>query len=452
MCRRRGDREVADITQTPAPQKDTAQTEIVGKKDNAAVPVPEKVKVCCFCERWESGGIESFLCNVLCHMDLSGLEVDIVAAQMGDSIFTAPLTAHGIRFYELSGRQNSVFENHRLFWKLLAERQYDVVHLNIFHGLSLCYGSLARQAGIPVRIAHSHNSALRKSRARPLKLLVHYISRGLFSFSVTDLWACSGMAAKFLFSKKALVSKDFHFIPNGIDVERFQFNASVREKVREELGLRNKYVIGNIGRLCYQKNQEFLIEIFSELLRGRPESCLLLVGAGEAEPMLRKKAEDLGVAGASIFYGTSARVEQLMWAMDVFVMPSRFEGLPVTGIEAQASGLPCVFSDAVTQECRICGSTQFISLSEPAEVWAEKISHISGCGNREDAASAAQEAGFSIVDVALRIKKSYLRAEGYGRSEDFSDHSDLPGGAVSLQVCRERTGADLSQHGGHSGR
>ena len=100
----KGDREVKDITQTPAPQKDTAQTEIVGKKDNAAVPVPEKVKVCCFCERWESGGIESFLCNVLCHMDLSGLEVDIVAAQMGDSIFTAHLTAHGIRLYELSGR------------------------------------------------------------------------------------------------------------------------------------------------------------------------------------------------------------------------------------------------------------------------------------------------------------------------------------------------------------
>ena len=434
------------IEQTPA-----RQMEIAEEADVAATPVLEKVRVCCFCERWESGGIESFLCNVLCHMDLSDLEVDIVVAQMENSLFTAALTAHGIRFYELSGRQNGVLENYCLFRKLLKERQYDVVHLNVFHGLSLYYGCLAQQAGVPVRIAHSHNSALRKSWARPLKLLIHHISRELFAPCITDLWACSGMAAEFLFSKKALENKKFHFIPNGINIDRFRFNANIREKVREELGVRDKYVIGNIGRLCYQKNQEFLIEIFVEILRRKPESCLLLVGAGEAEPMLRKRTEELGVAGASIFYGTSARVEQLMWAMDVFVLPSRFEGLPVTAIEAQASGLPCVFSDAVTRECRICGSAQFVSLLEPADVWAEKISHLSGCGSREDAATAAQQAGFSIVDVALRIKKSYLRAESYGRSENFGHHPDLSGGAVSLQMCGERSGADLSQPGDHPG-
>lgn len=434
------------IKQTPV-----RQMELAGEADVAAVPILEKVRVCCFCERWESGGIESFLCNVLCHMDLSNLEVDIVAAQMGDSLFTAPLAAYGIRFYELSGRQNGVFENHRLFRKLLEERRYDVIHLNVFHGLSLYYGYLACQTKIPVRIAHSHNSELRKSRTRPLKLLVHHISKELFSPSMTDLWACSGIAAGFLFSKKALERKEFCFIPNGIDVGRFRFNADIRGKVQEELGIRNKYVIGNIGRLCYQKNQEFLLEIFAEILRRRPESCLLLVGVGEAEPMLREKAEKLGVARASIFYGISARVEQLMWAMDVFVMPSRFEGLPVTGVEAQASGLPCVFSDAVTRECRICESARFKSLSEPAEVWAEEILHLGNCGNREDAASAVQQAGFGIGDVALHIKNSYLRAESYGQSEDLSDHSDLSSGAVSLQVCGERSGADLSQPGNHSG-
>ncbi len=377
------------------------------------------VRVCCFCERWESGGIESFLCNVLLHMDLTGLEVDIVAAQMQDSVFTRPLKDRGVRFYELSGRQNRVPENHRLFRKLLEERRYDVVHLHIFHGLSLWYGRLARRAGVPVRIAHSHNTALRKSRTRPLKLLVHHISRKLFTRCATDLWACSGSAAEFMFPDNALKSRGFQFIPNGIDTDRFRFDADVREKVRGELGVRDKYVIGNIGRLCYQKNQSFLLDIFAEVLRRKPESVLLLTGEGPDRPALEEKAKRLGIAGSVIFYGTSDRVEQLLWAMDVFVMPSRFEGLPVTGVEAQASGVPCLFSDAITEDCRIAETVKLLSLSAPAAEWADFALQGNSCGNRAGGASVVRQAGFDVEDVAGETERFYLRAESYGRAKDF---------------------------------
>ena len=137
------------------------------------------------------------------------MEVDLVAAQMEESVFTAPLKARGIQFYELSGRQNRLPENYRLFRRLLAERKYDVVHLHIFHGLSLWYGNLAEQAGVPIRIAHSHNTALRKSRTKPLKLLVHQAAKEAFADKATDLWACSGQAAEFLFPRKILDRRGF---------------------------------------------------------------------------------------------------------------------------------------------------------------------------------------------------------------------------------------------------
>ena len=368
----------------------------------------KKIKVCCFCEQWESGGIESFLYNVLLHMDLSMMEVDLVAAQMEESVFTAPLKARGIQFYELSGRQNRLPENYRLFRRLLAERKYDVVHLHIFHGLSLWYGNLAEQAGVPIRIAHSHNTALRKSRTKPLKLLVHQAAKEAFADKATDLWACSGQAAEFLFPRKILDRRGFRFIPNGIDTNRFRFNAELRETVRDDLGIQDRYVIGHIGRLCYQKNQGFLLDMLYEVLEGRPDGVLLLVGEGPDRSSLEEKARELGIADNVIFYGTSDRVEHLLWAMDVFVFPSRFEGLGIVAVEAQAAGLPVLCSEIIPQEADITGEIVRLPLSVGAKVWAEavlKIKHL----NRIPGATRVAEAGFDILAVAKKIRERWMR-------------------------------------------
>lgn len=409
------------------------------------------IRVCCFCERWESGGIESFLCNMLLHMHLSKLEVDIVAAQIQDSIFTQPLRDQGIRFYELSGQQNCVLENHRMFRELLRREKYDVVHLNIFHGLSLYYAHLAKQEHVPIRVAHSHNTALRQSRTRALKQMVHRVSRALFTRCVTDLWACSGPAAKFMFPDRELEQRGFRFIPNGIDTDRFRFDAEVREKVRTELGVQGKYVVGSIGRLCYQKNQSFLLDVFAEVLQQRPDSVLLLVGEGPDRLALEEKAKRLGVVGSVIFHGMSDRVERLLWAMDAFVMPSRFEGLPVTGVEAQASGTSCLFSGALTRKCKIEENTKFLSLSAPAAEWADSILKETGYENRAKCASDVRQAGFDVVDVAGQIERFYLRAESYGRAKDFCYCAGLSGRAVPPEVLGQCRQPDVPQSGDHSG-
>ena len=373
----------------------------------------QKRKVCCFCERWESGGIESFLYNVLLHMDLSVIQVDIVAAELAESIFTESLREHGVRFVELSGAQRKFGENHRLFKKLLQKEQYDVVHLNIFHGLSLYYARLTEQAGVPVRIAHSHNTALRKSVGRPLKLMLHNAAKKLFTGSATDLWACSETAAKFLFSKRCLEHKGFQFIPNGIDMERFRFDPAARMQIRKELGLENELLVGSVGRLCYQKNQDFLLDVFAELYRREPESRLLLVGEGEAETGLRQKAERLGIAEAVIFYGTSSRAERLLWAMDVFAFPSRFEGLGIAAIEAQAAGLPVVASEGVPEETRITPPFQRVELGAGPAQWAEALLDI----HTETRAACAEKvrcAGFDIADTVRKIEGCYMRVGTHG--------------------------------------
>lgn len=368
----------------------------------------EKIKVCCFCEKWESGGIESFLNNVIQRLDQERFQVDIAASCLAESVFTMPLKNRGVRFFDLSGNQRDLVQNHRKFFELLRRERYHVVHLNLFQGLSLAYAETAKRAGVPVRIAHSHNTGLRKSGTRPLKLLVHNMAKYIFAREATAFWACSREAAGFLFPKGALNRRGYRFIPNGIEVERFRFDPAVREQVRAELGIEGQFVIGHVGRLCDQKNQDFLLEVFAQVKRRRPESRLLLVGEGELLGRLKEKAGGLGVAESVIFYGSASRVERLLWAMDVFVLPSRFEGLPLTSVEAQAAGLPCLFSDAITKECTIARSTIFLPLAAGKEAWADvAIEYCEKSGKLYSVDSEKSEL-FSADSIAENIQNFYI--------------------------------------------
>lgn len=372
----------------------------------------KRIKVCCFCERWESGGIESFLCNVLTHMDTQSIQVDIVTAELVESVFTEALRRHGVRFVALSGKQQRLWRNHQLFRRLLEAEAYQVVHLHIFHGLSLYYAWLSKQAGVPLRIAHSHNTALRRSRTRPLKMLVHRAAKVLYTSSATDLWACSRAAAEFLFSKGQLAERGFQFIPNGIDIDRFRFDGTARERARKALGLHGKLVIGSVGRLCYQKNQAFLLDAFAEVICRKPESCLLLVGEGEAERDLRQRAELLGISSGVIFYGTSAHVAELLCAMDVFAFPSRFEGLGIAAVEAQAAGLPVLCSEHVPSEARVTPQLHMLPLSAGARLWAEKLLELGAAQiDRMEGSGAVRSAGFDIADVSAEISASYMGSQ-----------------------------------------
>lgn len=365
--------------------------------------LPQKIKVCCLCEKWESGGIESYLYNVLLHMDLSHLEIDIAAAQLTESVFTEPLRACGVRFYQLSGKLRSL-TNERAFSDLLKARNYNVVYLNIFHGLSYRYGYLAKKAGVPIRIAHSHGAGLRKSPGKIFKLCLHQLGKRLWASSITDFWVCSRNAARFLVPK----GQTYQWIPNGIETERFRFQSVSREKTRYALGVtEDTFLLGTVGRLSEEKNHSFLLKVFYEFKNLRENSVLLLIGTGNLEKQLRREARELSLEEDVIFYGTSSQVEQLLWAMDIFIFPSQVEGLGIAGVEAQAAGLPVLCSKAIPPEALVTKSIAQLDLSAGPRTWAEKALRLKST-DRKRGAEVVAAAGFDAKTVAGRIKKRWM--------------------------------------------
>lgn len=366
-------------------------------------------KICVFCETWSSGGIESLLCKLLTQMDCTGLRIDLVVARREDSVFTQALTASGVRILPLSGSKLRWLSNCRRFRALLRENQYDVVHVNAFQGLQLCYLSLARRAGVPVRIAHSHGSGLRRGALRWAKLLLHNAGKRLFARDATHRWACSRQAADFLFGPEAA----FQFIPNGIDTARFRFRAEERDRVRARLEVEGRFVVGSVGRLDAMKNHTFLLEVLARLLPRRPESLLLVVGDGPERQRLEDRAAALGLSGHVRFYGVTGRVEELLWAMDAFAFPSLFEALGMAAVEAQAAGLPVVCSEHIPPEANLTALFHTVPLCGGADAWAEALL----CRNpasREEFAAAVARAGFESRDVAAMVRDAYLHNPSIG--------------------------------------
>lgn len=346
--------------------------------------------------------------NVLLHMDKVNLSIDVVTVCHEQSIFTEKLEKCGIRFYELSGNRNHIKKNCKRFWKLLQERSYDVIHANVFHGGSLYYLYLAQKAGIPLRIAHSHNTQLRKGSLCGLKWMIHRWAKAHYGNCVTHRWACSREAAYFLYSETWGNRKTDCVIPNGIDLDRFRFCKAQRHAMRKKLDVEAKFVVGNVGRLCGQKNQAFLLHVFVELLQLEPKSVLLLVGEGEDHAKLTAKAKGLHIEDKVIFCGVSERVEQLLWAMDVFAFPSLFEGLGIAAVEAQAAGLPVVCADTVPQGAYILPSVRSMPLDCGASQWASALWACQGTvKNREACVELVGQQGFDVVDVAKKIKGVY---------------------------------------------
>ena len=367
-------------------------------------------KICCFCERWESGGIESFLFNLLTHMDLSEFQVDIVAAQVKKSIFTAGLLKCGVSLIELGGSKYNIFKNRRAFKRLLRDRNYSAVYINAFQGMSLYYAKLAKRNGVPLVIAHSHNAALRPGIGYGLKMCLHHIYSAHFSQYADRFWACSEAAAKFMFPQKLLEKCGFTFIPNGIDVQRFQFEPEARERIRQAFGIENSFLIGCVGRLCYQKNQMFALRLLADVLERDQTFMLVFAGDGADKEKLRNEAQRLGISSHVLFLGTTDQVHELYSAMDMLAFPSRFEGFGIVAIEAQASGLPVFCSDRVPKEAVCTRLCERLPLDRKA--WADALIHRRRLDRKERAAASAEAVQelkriFDMAHVAKTIQGAF---------------------------------------------
>lgn len=269
------------------------------------------------------------------------------------------------------------------------------------------YLPLAKKAGIPVVCAHARSAGV----DRGIKGVVTKLLRLPLLEKADYCLACSREAGEAVFGKKWNSSPKARLVPNAIDVRRFQYNAALREKMRTELSLKDSFVIGHVGRFHYAKNHEFLLEIFGELhqsLKKKGKACkLLLLGEGEGMPVVKAQAQALGVEEDVLFLGNRSDVEAYYQAFDLFLFPSRFEGLPGTVVEAQAAGLKCIISDRITKEVGISELVRFRSLEDGAGQWAREAEQ-SLSYERKDGCEAVKKAGFDVQEQAKRLERFYL--------------------------------------------
>lgn len=358
-----------------------------------------KIKVCCYLEHWASGGIECFITNILTALPHDS-QVDIVADLVEDSIYTEAVEKAGARVIEMTGKLRAR-ENEKIFKRLVEDNKYDIVHLHIFHGLALKYARIAKECGVPVRIAHGHGAGLRKSPTKFLKLLLHYYGLARYKKDITHALSCSEAAAEFMHFENAEIVK------NGIEVEGYAFNTEAREKTREALSLGECPVIGHIGRLSNEKNHGFLLDAFAEIKKAQSDAVLLLVGEGDMQAEIEKRIIELGLADSVKMLGARRDVPALLSAMDLFLFPSLVEGFGIVALEAQASGLPIITSTAVPEGARISEHAYALDTSS-AEEWAKlSLSLLTEKVCREKGSSVVKNAGFDREATAGAILDIY---------------------------------------------
>jgi len=264
-------------------------------------------------------------------------------------------------------------ENHWMFFRSLLrfmkEESYQIVHAHTMFncGLVMLAGKIT---GIPIRISHSH-SALADGGGF-VKTVYEKLMRFLILTCATDLVGCGEKAGRRLFGEKAWVKRG-NLILNGIDVASFVYDVQKKIAIREQLGLADRFVMGHAGHLAEVKNQTFLLELMPEVLKRRPDAMLLLLGEGGDRPMLEQKIRDMGLGNHVIMTGNVTNVTDYLSAMDVFVFPSLFEGTPLSILEVQANGLPCVISDSVPPDVFLTDLIHPLSLQASKDAWVDMV-------------------------------------------------------------------------------
>ncbi len=357
-------------------------------------------------------GITNCVMNYYRALDRSDLQIDFVLINDPIEPFKSEIAANGGKIVVLAGRNRNPAAYFRKLKRVIADGKYDIVHA---HGNSCTLAIemyAAKRAGAKVRIPHSHNTTCEHK-------LLHRLLRGLFEASYTDAFACGQKAGEWLFR-----GRPFTIINNGIDLDRFAFRPDVRQAYRRNYGLEQSVVIGHVGHFSYQKNHAFLLEVFRALRGGGDRYRLALIGDGELRESVERQAEALGLGGAVLFLGKTTEVPQLLQAIDIMVMPSRYEGLPLTLLEAQAACLPCFVSDVVTDEVAVTGLVRFLSLESPPAQWAgavEALTPPDRAAIKADTLDRIVRAGYSIQDNAEKLKALYRECLRRSEKNDETD-------------------------------
>ena len=353
------------------------------------------------------GGIESFLFNHYQYMDTEKVRFDFLTQNR------ALKDAEQYRNiqYEVHLLPTTAAKNRDLFVRQVREifgNHYDVLHLNNCFWTGFLLEELAREAGIRKVIVHSHSTFIDEPDAKRREELYrrHEEVKKAFSTELaTDFWACSQMAADWLFGPQ--IPKDrIRIIKNAIEAEKYRFDEEKRAQVRKELNLEDALVLGTVGRLSFSKNHEFLIELLKEIRKSHPKVKLLIIGEGDLRGALETQIQENGLEDAVLLLGWKSNVEDYLQAMDIFLLPSRFEGLGIAAVEAAASGLPAVVSDQVPEDVAFTENVRHVPLELP--LWTRTLEELAELScNRGEGVEVVRAAGYDVRRQAKVLEALY---------------------------------------------
>lgn len=343
-------------------------------------------------------GVTSVIMNYYRNMDRTDMQTDFVVINEISDEFRAELEENGATVYHIP-RKKDPLEYMRALYRVCKNGGYDVVHIHGNSAMMLPDVLPALWARVPVRVVHSHSTSCSHK-------LLNKLFKPLFHRCYTHRVACGEDAGRWLFGERP-----FTVLKNGVDLNKYRFDPTVRAEYRRKLGADGRIIIGHVGNYIALKNQSFLLDAFAYIAARDGRYRLLFLGAGELLDSVKEKAAALGLEDKVCFLGNTTEVAQYMQAMDVLTLPSKHEGLPVVLVEAQAAGLPCVVSDRVAKEANLTDSLQYLPIDDAA-MWADALMQVDvdeqrRLARRDDWQRCVAEAGYDIVANADKLKGLY---------------------------------------------
>lgn len=364
------------------------------------------IRVAIVAGKIDSGGKKNLIMEYYRHIDREEVQFDFICDSDSQAIPFKEIESLGGRVYQIAPYQN-IFRNMADMRKIFKENKYPVVHaynstMNLFPMF------VAKQCGIPVRISESLSMAHEGDWKTILKKMLRPMSKWFANYYMS----CGEDCGRWQFGDNLFDAGKVDVFKTVINTEFNAFNPEVREKTRREFCWEDKIVIGHIGRFTAQKNSVHMIEIFGAVAKKEPKAVLCLIGDGELKEDIMNRIKELGIEKQVDYLGRREDIQQFYNAMDCFILPSLYEGLPVVGLEAESCGLPMFFSTEVTQEANACELGHFIDLNESVDVWAEEI--LKACEEnmpiRKSYAKKVSDAGFDSASETVRLQKYYLDA------------------------------------------
>ncbi|MCQ2554128.1 MAG: glycosyltransferase family 1 protein [Clostridia bacterium] len=364
---------------------------------------PKIKRLLCLVSIMDAGGAETYMMKLLRKIDRTKYRIDFGVNENRKGVYDKEIKELGGKIYYIPPKSKDLFAFRRALRKVIKKNGYEYVLRITSNGLGLMDLKIAKKAGAKVTAARSSNSS--DGGGKKTEFL-NRMGRNLYAKYVDVKLAPSDLAGKYTFGEEAYMNGEVHILPNGLDYDEYSFSEEKRDELREYLNIpSDALAVGHIGRFVPQKNHSFLLEVFSEIKKKRPDAHLILTGTGADEEAMKKYAKTLKIDDCTHFLGVRPDVKKILSAMDLFVFPSFYEGMPNTVIEAQASGLPVVLSDTITKEADITGLLTYLPLGDRV-FWAEKaLEKVSE--ERKDTKEDFRKAGYDI-EVACELLKKYI--------------------------------------------